>query len=227
MSVSQHFHFALFESSKSLSTRKIHIRRLYDVLLLCLQRRDLVRAQRAWAILARCPEVNWMTMWRIGLFVLTAFNDDHAPAPEHIRYLKTMMLELPSEKEPIFLELIVNLIGSGQYQAAYEELELYLPSIPYKDNVTLHLYAGLLVLHSSQPDSSSLTNTLDPIRVRVAQGHFERARALDPKNDMATIFLHKIPSLLQTPRPVSPASGDEDSLAGNEDDTPRIKRLKS
>ena len=46
-----------------------HIRRLTDIVHLCLQRRDLVRAQKAWAVLARCHEINlaaagWSTLAR-------------------------------------------------------------------------------------------------------------------------------------------------------------------
>lgn len=92
--------FELFESSKSLSTRKIHIHRLYDLLQLSLQRKDFIRARKAWVILSRCPEMNWMAMWRTSLHLLTELDDDPSTAAassDQIRFLRTMMLEYPKE----------------------------------------------------------------------------------------------------------------------------------
>ena len=83
--------------SKTLSTtRKLHIRRLYDVLQLCLLRDDLVRARKAWAILVRCKEVHWKALWKTGILLLDEFEyefDQDRETAKRIDYLSTMMLQ--------------------------------------------------------------------------------------------------------------------------------------
>lgn len=54
------------------SSRKHHFRRLNDIVHLCLQRGDLVRAKAAFSVLARCREVEWTEMWRTALAVVDA-----------------------------------------------------------------------------------------------------------------------------------------------------------
>lgn len=61
------FLFTCRDSKQPTTARKVHIRRLYDVLQLCLQRGDFLRAKRAWAILSRCKGINWKTMWKLGV----------------------------------------------------------------------------------------------------------------------------------------------------------------
>lgn len=53
--------------TSSLSTRKAHFRRLYDIYNIALQRNDLHQARRAYAILVRCKEFDWAANWRSGL----------------------------------------------------------------------------------------------------------------------------------------------------------------
>src|SRR5271155_1968405 len=66
-----HFLFALPGATRNTSNaRKVHIRRLNDILQLCLQRNDALRSKRAWAILARCKEVSWMEMWTTAVHIL-------------------------------------------------------------------------------------------------------------------------------------------------------------
>jgi RNA polymerase I specific initiation factor len=86
------------------TARKVHIRRLCDILHLSIQRGDLPRARRAFALLARCEEIEWMTIWKIGLLLLT-----HHSAPgdgdalrvcaeeKHIDFLRVMMLQHPEQ----------------------------------------------------------------------------------------------------------------------------------
>ena len=88
----------LFEpvgSKQPRTARKTHIRRLYDVLELCLHRGDMKRATRAWAILARCKEMSWDDMWRTGSLVAgthSSYNGGGgAQARERLEYLSTMM----------------------------------------------------------------------------------------------------------------------------------------
>ncbi|KAH9943305.1 uncharacterized protein BXZ73DRAFT_40340 [Epithele typhae] len=157
------FLFTSLGSKEPSSSRKTHIRRLFDVLEVCIQRHDWPRAKRAWAILARCGEVGWKTMW-------TTSGQDNA---ERIRFLSVMMRQYPEEvrlpdavgapaaadstfprqRESILKELVLRLIQSGAHRRAMEELDLYLPSYPYQDNPALHTYAGMIALYLAQPSS--------------------------------------------------------------------------
>lgn len=90
MSSDHRFLFASLNSQKPLTARKVHIRRLYDVLQLAIHRNDTIRANRAWSILARCKEIHWMSLWTTGLHLLSAgIEDDN---PKRMEYLRTMML---------------------------------------------------------------------------------------------------------------------------------------
>lgn len=75
------------------TARKIHIRRLYDVLNICIQRKDFERATRAWCILARCKEVDWRTMWSISVHILAEDLDEREKAFKKIDFLRVMMLQ--------------------------------------------------------------------------------------------------------------------------------------
>lgn len=89
------FIFSLPGGKRPTTARKAHICRLNDILQLCLLRQDLPRARRAWAILARCKEVNWKLMWKTGLALLGGqnINDSVEQDDERLEYLATMMLQ--------------------------------------------------------------------------------------------------------------------------------------
>ena len=91
------FLFASLGDKKPTTARRVHIRRLYDLLQLCLQRHDLPRARRAWAILARCKEVDWKTMWTTGVHLLG--DDTHSPetSTPRLEFLRTVMLQYPED----------------------------------------------------------------------------------------------------------------------------------
>ena len=83
------------------SARKFHIRRLHDILQLSIQRNDLARAKKAWAILARCDEVDWINIWETGLAVTGKATDQSFAEQsdalrmgnrERLEYLKIVML---------------------------------------------------------------------------------------------------------------------------------------
>ncbi|KAI9000870.1 hypothetical protein BD414DRAFT_406486 [Trametes punicea] len=203
-------HSFLFDSHSSVqsnTTRKVHIRRLFDILQLCIQRRDWTRARRAWAILARCKEVDWKAMWRTSLLLLGEYRDvtHHARTDEdRVAFLTIMMRQHPEESESILKELILHLIYSGMYRRAMEELELYLPSYPYQDNPVLHVYAGLIALYLAHPGSDSSEETIYGTRqgwneslLRDAQAHLERARTIDPLNVVAETFLSQVYQSIQ------------------------------
>ncbi|KAH7911570.1 hypothetical protein BJ138DRAFT_1113116 [Hygrophoropsis aurantiaca] len=196
------FLFSL-NDKKSLTTRQIHIRRLNDVLHLSLHRGDIPRAKRAWAILARCKEVDWKTMWITGVHLVEPIQESSntQTSAEKIEYLRTMMLQCPEQQERILSELVYHYILSENYKEALDELEFYLPSFPYHDNPVLHIYAGLLSIYMAQPAAhhahSDLENGFDDIMLSRAQIFLERAKALDADNTVANAFLSELRSFSQ------------------------------
>ncbi|KAI0375790.1 hypothetical protein BV20DRAFT_984843 [Pilatotrama ljubarskyi] len=190
--------FSSLGSKQTTTARKVHIRRLFDILHLCVQRQDWHRARRAWAILARCKEVHWKTMWRTSLLLLGEDEEIGTSRPdpenERVSFLTVMMRQYPEERESILKELVLRLIQGGMYRRAMEELDLYLPSYPYQDNPVLHVYAGLIALYLAQPGdmSEDATHGWNASYLRDAQAHFERARLIDPSNVVAETFLTQV-----------------------------------
>jgi RNA polymerase I specific initiation factor len=105
-------------SSSSASARRVHLRRLCDILHLSIQRGDLLLAQRSFAILSRCEDIEWAAIWKYGLIVLAAADQPDRPpgknnddddtqqqqqlqlqlgTPKHIEYLRILMLRHPEE----------------------------------------------------------------------------------------------------------------------------------
>ncbi|KAF8969482.1 hypothetical protein BDZ97DRAFT_1653903 [Flammula alnicola] len=191
--MSSHDHIFLFASLNSkqpLTSRKVHLRRLYDILQLSIQRHDFQRAKRVWAILARCKEIDWKALWSTGLYILGEDeNEDNAQTA--IEYLRSMMLQCPDDRESILKELVFRLLLQGKCREALDELELYLPSFPYQDNPVLHIYAGLSSLSLAQSPSGS-SNLFDRVLIRDAQTHLEHAKTLDPDNTVARAFLERV-----------------------------------
>ncbi|KAF9534747.1 hypothetical protein CPB83DRAFT_888718 [Crepidotus variabilis] len=183
------FLFSLLDSRQPRTNRKLHIRRLYDVLQLCIQRRDFERATRAWSILARCKEMEWKSLWPIGLVILGHNTSAESSSGSDVEYLRAMMLQHPDEREYILSELVLRLLHSQKPRQALDELELYLPSFPYQDNAALHIYAGLSALDLSISGSEKVAN---PGLLREAQTHFDHAKALEPDNLVVLADLEKV-----------------------------------
>lgn len=93
------FLFASPDGKLPSSARKVHIRRLGDILHLSIQRGDLPLAQRAFALLSRCEEIEWMVIWKIGLLLLAVDPPpgDILGTEKHIQFLRVMMLQHPEE----------------------------------------------------------------------------------------------------------------------------------
>ncbi|KAH8094811.1 hypothetical protein BXZ70DRAFT_896231 [Cristinia sonorae] len=197
MSSSQRaFLFESLEGKQPRNARKTHLRLLYDVLHLSLQRGDFARARRAWGILIRCKEIDWKAMWKTGLLLVDEFHD---VGPEgnskKLEFLSTMMLQCPDARQAIFQELVIRYISAGQYRKALDELELYLPSQPYESNPALHVYAGLICLYLAQPQQGIpmfIYTCWNNIVLRDAQGYFEKAKAIDSENLVATAWLEQV-----------------------------------
>ena len=94
--VDHNFIFASLDGKAPNTARKVHIRRLYDIFQICIQRRDYARARRAWAILARCKEFDWMSMWTTGLLLMGGSPGEEVPT-EKLEFLRTMMLQNTGE----------------------------------------------------------------------------------------------------------------------------------
>lgn len=92
MSQNHNFLFASLDSKLPHTSRRVHIRRLYDILQLCIQRNDVVRASRAWAILVQCKEFRWDEHWATGLYILNGGGVSSENIPQRINYLRAMML---------------------------------------------------------------------------------------------------------------------------------------
>ncbi|EIN10849.1 hypothetical protein PUNSTDRAFT_100676 [Punctularia strigosozonata HHB-11173 SS5] len=194
------FLFASFGDKQPSTTRRTHIRRLYDILQLSIQRNHLDRARRAWAILIRCKEFDWKTMWMIALHICDhqedMINDQCANA---IALLKSMMRQNPNIRETILREIIVRQIRSGQHRTALNDLEFYLPSFPFHDNAVLHLYAGMLALYLAQINFPGDINRKESL-LRDAQGYLERSNILDTGNIVARVFLEQLPEITRQPK---------------------------
>jgi len=91
------FLFSSLNSKRPRNARKVHIRRLYDVLQLSLQRNDLLRARRAWVILARCKEIHWMTLWTTAIYILGEGVDEGESNSRRLEFLRAMMLQYPDD----------------------------------------------------------------------------------------------------------------------------------
>ena len=99
MSSKHKFLFTSLGGKKPLTARKVHIRRLYDLLQLCIQRNDIVRAKRTWTILLRCKEIDWKSMWSTGIQLLGEQNarDDNANNLSKLAFLRAVMPQCPNE----------------------------------------------------------------------------------------------------------------------------------
>ncbi|KAG1752592.1 uncharacterized protein EDB91DRAFT_1044326 [Suillus paluster] len=229
------FLFAFPDEKKMPNARQIQLRRLHDIMNISVQRDDLPRARRAWSILARCKEIDWRAMWRLGITLLEIDVCVMGSNPRKIDYLRTMLLQLPEERERILAELVHHYILGGRYRDALDELEFYLPSFPYRDNPVLHVYAGLLCIFVAQPPESIGANgveetTYDSNSLSRAQIFLERAKALDPHNIVASEFLHKLHYISQGPALHSFASHDsedETHSKGCQPSQPKRRRSNS
>ncbi|GJE84253.1 RNA polymerase I-specific transcription initiation factor rrn11 [Phanerochaete sordida] len=219
------FLFSYPDAKQTLSARKVHIRRLYDILELSIHRSDFVRAKKAWSILVRCKEVNWRVMWRTGALLVGKHDDPVAAARERLEYLTTMMLQHPEARESVIQEMILQLVASRQYRRALDELELYLPSPPFQENSVLHAYAGLICLYLAQPNRAADVSS-EGRSLRDAQQYLDRARYLDPNNLVAAAWSDAIPQLSTSADDrITPVSDDEDMTLDGAGQ--RVKRART
>ena len=100
-SSSSPFLFASPDGKAPSTARKVHLRRLRDILHLSIQRGDLLLARRTFGLLARCPEIEWTAIWKIGLVILATDSppggDNILGTTKHVEFLRVMMLQHPEE----------------------------------------------------------------------------------------------------------------------------------
>ncbi|KAL4076161.1 hypothetical protein V8B97DRAFT_2001734 [Scleroderma yunnanense] len=223
MSPDHPFLFSLLEDKPRLTSRRVHLRRLYDVLHLSLQQHDMARARRAWAILARCNEVNWKSLWMLSIGLLDHHADNTKYSSIKIDYLRSLMLQHPDEREKILGELVHLFILAGRHRDALDELEFCLPSFPYRDNPILHLYAGLCCIFHAQSYNNigaqiGGSDHIDRNMMDRAQIFFERAKALDPENTVVDSLVTMAQCLCQTSlRPEHYHESDDDNTRDSSD----------
>ena len=102
---SSSFLFASPDGKVPSTARKVHIRRLRDILHLSIQRGDLPLARRAFGLLARCEEIEWMVIWKIGLLLLAhdSASGDAVGTAKHIDFLRVMMLQHPEQVRTLLI----------------------------------------------------------------------------------------------------------------------------
>jgi hypothetical protein len=97
------FFFAFLDGKSVLTARAVHIRRLYDILLLCLQSGELQRACKAYAILLRSREVDWKELWKLGAFLLCKSGGVGGVGGRDVEFLRIMLLQHPNNVSQFYL----------------------------------------------------------------------------------------------------------------------------
>ncbi|KAG0143683.1 hypothetical protein CROQUDRAFT_717054 [Cronartium quercuum f. sp. fusiforme G11] len=186
--------------------RKLHIRRLFDLLNLSLLKNDLVKSRRIFKILIRCKEVQFIQLWQFGLRLLDIDHDnDH---DQVLSYLKACRNLDSNQSVNVLIEYISTLISLNRYCDALNELELYLSTLPYSQNSTLHQYAGMLSLFLAQENtsiesdqsSSNLTQRLTKISnssyFKKSKTYFDRSKLLDPNSLISNGYIALVSGLI-------------------------------
>ncbi|KAA1070028.1 hypothetical protein PGT21_002771 [Puccinia graminis f. sp. tritici] len=203
--------------------RKFHIRRLFDLLQLCLLRRQHDQARQIWAVLVRCREVDFAMLWDLGLRVMhlphpTPLADD-STIDSHLNYMKACRNLSDQETAKVLMEYISVLVSVGRLRDALDELQLWLSSLPCSQHAGLHEYAGLVTLSiipppqppddpdEFDPKPLKINEYLEAISENVmfgrAKAYFERAQSLD-----STCVIS--PAYLQLMNNCSQAQDDDD-----------------
>ncbi|OAV90621.1 hypothetical protein PTTG_05026 [Puccinia triticina 1-1 BBBD Race 1] len=140
--------------------RKFHIRRLFDLLQLCLLRRQHDQARQIWSILVRCREVDFPALWDLGLRVMNLPHPstplaDQSAIDNHLNYLKACRNLSDQETAKVLIEYVSVLVSVGRLREALDELQLWLSSLPCSQHAGLHEYAALVTLSLIPPPQPS------------------------------------------------------------------------
>ncbi|WFD36453.1 hypothetical protein MCUN1_003332 [Malassezia cuniculi] len=165
--------------------RRLHVRRLFDLVHLCILRGDRRRAARALQLLMHTYEWRPSELWHLGLVVAGMPGDKDYSA----RYLGQMSLRHPELRSVLMPHLAYALIKEERYAEARDEIEKYvfykkLTSVistrPHRYNPQLHVYLALLILHGSVGPTESeeplgFLSAVPSAAIRAAEQHFTNA----------------------------------------------------
>ncbi|KNZ56938.1 uncharacterized protein VP01_2282g3 [Puccinia sorghi] len=143
--------------------RKFHIRRLFDLLQLCLLRRQHHQARQIWSILVRCREVDFAMLWDLGLRVMHLPHPtpaaDQSEIDAHLNYMKACRNLSDQETAKVLMEYISVLVsGYHLYRAL---------SMPDCMNMLVSSLYQSFPLHNLLMTPMSLTRSLLISLVRV------------------------------------------------------------
>lgn len=139
------------------------------------------RARRAWTVLNKAVEIDGRGLWDleallVGAPLLEGEQPDPAAASKaRKQYLQEMQglnrsavrlsflllgtfsradrTTMVSQSPAILLEYVLHLLAERRFQQALAELDLYLPTVPYALDPTLHENAGMVALMLAQETS--------------------------------------------------------------------------
>ncbi|EJT47896.1 hypothetical protein A1Q2_02495 [Trichosporon asahii var. asahii CBS 8904] len=115
------------------SVRGAYLQNLVDCVHICILRGLYDKARRAWAILVRCPDIDWKQRWGWGLFLLTRDAEGRQPTTEGGESLSRRgqdsatdyLTKLRLQKPAVLEELAQHLVYTGRYEPALNELETF------------------------------------------------------------------------------------------------------
>jgi len=166
------------------SLRLQHLRKVFDILHLCLLRGDGPRAARALRVLVRAKEWRHAELWRYGLAVASLLSRDpasnsvdestsapnaessrqvqarqaaEAAATRRLAYLRGLYRVKTSLKPEVLVDIVFELIALKRYEEAMREIDYVLDTHPFRTYPALHLLAGMLTLDSGLHAVSSST----------------------------------------------------------------------
>ncbi|PWN48728.1 hypothetical protein IE53DRAFT_305213, partial [Violaceomyces palustris] len=128
--------------------RDHHLTKVFEIFQLCTLRGDRERAIRALRLILSSHEWRIKESWRFGLEVLS-FGKVEVEIGKRLEYLRTLSLKVPSLRIETLMETLSELIRSGDFKQAFEEIDLVIHLFPYRNQPFLHFYLGLLTLHLS------------------------------------------------------------------------------
>ncbi|GAK64551.1 uncharacterized protein PAN0_005c2765 [Moesziomyces antarcticus] len=131
------------------SHRRCHLRRCYDLVHICLQRRQLVLAARFLRVILAAHEWTTDETWRLALVILSlqpSPDGEPSGSSARIRYLQQLDLEESSvfKATNTTYALVGEYVAAGKLLEAVELLEQRVNMHPYKSQPELHTTLGLL-----------------------------------------------------------------------------------
>lgn len=135
------------------SHRRKHLRRCYDLIHVCLQRRDVGNAARFLRVVLAAHEWTTDEGWRLALLLLTLHGqtnegNEGSSSRGRLEYLQTLDLHSSAPFKATYLTtaLVTEYIHANRLSDAIELLEQRINIHPYKSQPELHTLLGMLYL---------------------------------------------------------------------------------